>query len=57
MTYVHAHQIPEMRLTATKTKNQIRNRQTKKRKVISNCAVTYLPQGKHRTNPAILIES
>lgn len=56
MTYIHAHQIPDIPLTATKTKNQIRNRQAKK-KVISDCTATYLPESKHGTNPAILIES
>jgi hypothetical protein len=47
MTYIHAHQIPDIRLTATKTKDQIRNRQAKK-KVISDYAVTYLPQAQNQ---------
>ena len=32
ITYIHAHQIPDIRLTAKETKTQIRNQQAKKKK-------------------------
>lgn len=38
-------------------KPNLKSTTRKKRKVISDYAVTHLPKGKHRTNPAILIES
>lgn len=57
MTYIHAHQIPDMRLTATKTKNQVRNRQAEKKENHQRLGGNILTQGKQRTNPAILIES